>query len=516
MDRIGDGHLRQAEADDRAQQLADSAQLAELGYKQQLTRAVGLGQNFTVGFTYLSPIAGVYPLFAFGLATAGASFFWTIPVVLIGQFFVMLSFSEVASQYPIAGGIYQWSKRLVGPRYAWMSGWLYTWALMVTVASITFSANTYVAPLFGYQPTRWNTTGTAVIIIAVIACINLLGVRRLALFSIIGTVAELVATAGLGLYLLLFHHHRSVTTVFHHQGVPGHGYLGAFLSAGLFSVWIFYGFEACGDIAEEVKDPSRKIPRAMRMTLGFGGLASALVTLGFLVAVPSIGAVISGDDANPIATILQESVGTVGSKIALAIIVFAFISAALSVQAMAVRLIYSYARDGMLVGSRILSNLNPTFHMPPGAVAVAAIIPAAVTLLPSATVARIITFAVVGIYLGYASVTLACLLGRSRGWKPSGAYNLGRWGKTVNVLALVYGLATVVVLSIKTPAAGSGFFDRWLVPVSVLVVLALGLLYMAIFRPKEHIREDAVPDTVGEAFGMETTTRLESARGALT
>ena len=229
----------------------------------------------------------------------------------------------------------------------------------------------------------------------------------------------------------------------------------------------------------------------MRMTLGLGGVASAIITLGFLVAVPSIGAVISGKDANPISTILQDSVGTVGSKVALAIIVFAFISAALSVQAMAVRLIYSYARDGMLVGSRALSNLHPTFHMPPGAVAVAGLIPAAITLLPSATVARIITFAVVGIYLGYASVTLACLLGRSRGWTPSGAYTLGRWGKTVNVLALVYGVATMIVLSVKTPSAGNGFFERWLVPVSVLVVAGIGLLYMAVFRPKEQIREDA-------------------------
>lgn len=504
MDRTRDDEPRVADSGELEQQLADAALLAELGYNQQLTRAVGLWQNFTVGFTYLSPIAGVYPLFAFGLVTAGASFFWTIPIVLIGQFFVMLSFSEVASAYPIAGGIYQWSKRLVGPRYAWMSGWLYTWALMVTVASITFSANTYAAPLFGYQPTRWNTTGLAVIIIALIAFINLLGVRRLAIFSMIGTVAELIATAGLGVYLLLFHHHRSVTAVFHHQGVSSHGYTGAFLSAGLFSVWIFYGFEACGDIAEEVKDPSRKIPRAMRMTLGLGGAASALVTLGFIVAVPSLSAAISGADANPIATILQDSLGSVGTKIALSIIVFAFISAALSVQAMAVRLIYSYARDGMLVGSRALSNLHPTFHMPPGAVAVAAIIPAAVTLLPTATVSRIITFAVVGIYLGYASVILACIIGRSRGWTRSGAYSLGRWGMTVNVLALIYGVSTMVVLSIKTPATGTGFFDRWLVPVSVLVVAGLGLLYLAVFRPREHIREDARAHTVGGVNVIET------------
>ena len=105
---------QQQVVDEAEQHARDTAQLAELGYQQQLTRAVGLWQNFTVGFTYLSPIAGVYPLFAYGLATAGASFFWTIPLVLVGQFFVMMSFSEIASEFPLAGGIYQWAKRLVG------------------------------------------------------------------------------------------------------------------------------------------------------------------------------------------------------------------------------------------------------------------------------------------------------------------------------------------------------------------------------------------------------------------
>ena|SRR6266516_7744875 len=53
---------------------ADAAQLASFGYRQQLTRALGLWSNFSLGFTYLWPVVGVYTLFAFGLATAGPAF----------------------------------------------------------------------------------------------------------------------------------------------------------------------------------------------------------------------------------------------------------------------------------------------------------------------------------------------------------------------------------------------------------------------------------------------------------
>src|SRR2546430_11965302 len=38
----------------------------------------------------------------------------------------------------------------------------------------------------------------------------------------------------------------------------------------------------------------------------------------------------------------------------------------LAIMAAAIRLIFSYARDGMIFGSRPLSTVSPRFHMPPG------------------------------------------------------------------------------------------------------------------------------------------------------
>ncbi|WP_052438279.1 amino acid permease [Streptacidiphilus jiangxiensis] len=474
-----------------AQEAADAAQLAALGYKPRLTRALGLWSNFAVGFTYLSPLVGVYSVFDYGLATGGPAFFWTIPVVLLGQGLVLLTFAEVASQYPIAGGIYQWAKRLVGPKYAWLSGWMYTWALLVTIASVAYPIANYAGPLFGYRPTHWNTVITCVVVIVLSAVVNLLGVKRLAFVANLGVFAEVAGTLVLGGYLLLFHHKQPVSVVVHTFGAGGSGgYLGAFLASCLFAVWIFYGFEACGDIAEEVKDPSRKVPRAMGMTLGVGAVATVVLTLGLILAVPDFGAVISGKSPTPLEDVLAASLGTVGSKVALALIVVGYVSCTLAIQAAATRLVYSYARDGVIVGARWLAKLHPTFHMPPAATAVTAVIPAAFAFLPSATVTRIITFSVVGIYVGFQSVVLASIIGRSRGWKPAGRFTLGRWGWAVNIAALVYGVTSIVVLSVKTPPNGTGFLDRWLVPISVGIVAALGVVYLLVLRPKEHIAEE--------------------------
>src|SRR2546423_12802076 len=133
----------------------------------------------------------------------------------------------------------------------------------------------------------------------------------------------------------------------------------------------------------------------------------------------------------------------------------------------------------MIFGWMPLSTVSARFHMPPGAAAVAAVIPAAMTLLNAATVARIITFAVVGIYISFQLVVLAVLIARRRGWRAAGAFTLGEYGPLVNLTAFVYGVGAIVILSIKTPpAAGAGFFHRWLGPLS-----AAGLGAVAVARP---------------------------------
>jgi amino acid transporter len=375
-----------------------------------------------------------------------------------------------------------------------MSGWMYTMALLITVAAVAYGANLYAAPLFGYEVSDTTTIVAAVAIIVLGGILNMLGIRRLAILARLGVAVEIAGTVGLAVWLLLTSRNQSVDVIFQSSGAGAGDYVGAFLAAALAAVWVFYGFEACGDIAEEVHDPSRKVPRAMIWTLGVGGAVTILLVFALILAVPDIGAVISGADAAPIDAILIAQFGDVGSKIALAMILFAFVSCTIAIQGAAIRLVYSFARDGMIPGADTLSRVNPRFHMPPGAVLVATIIPAIITFLPSATVAKIITFAVIGIYIGFQSVVLASIIARSRGWKPSGAFNLGRWGMTVNVLALVYGVSAIVILSLKTPAATDDFLDKWLVPVSAGIVALLGLAWLLIARPKENIQAHARAD----------------------
>ncbi len=84
------------------------------GKASQFERSIGLISNFSLGFTYLSPLTAVYSLFALAITLAGPPAFWWVVIAACGQLLVAVVFGETASQYPITGGLYPWARRVWG------------------------------------------------------------------------------------------------------------------------------------------------------------------------------------------------------------------------------------------------------------------------------------------------------------------------------------------------------------------------------------------------------------------
>src|SRR3979409_2733819 len=125
----------------------DEAHLARFGYKQELRRSLGLFSSFAVAFSYISPSTGIFTLFALGLGIGGAFFFWSWPLVALGQFIIALNFAEVSSHFPVAGSVYQWSKYLANRGYSWMTGWVYFFAGVLTVTAVDVTVPIVLIPL---------------------------------------------------------------------------------------------------------------------------------------------------------------------------------------------------------------------------------------------------------------------------------------------------------------------------------------------------------------------------------
>ncbi len=311
----------------------DAAHLHALGYSSEFKRDMSPWANFSLGFTYLSPVVGVYTLFAYALATGGPPMIWSFLLVGVGQLLVALTFSEIVAQFPVAGGVYPWARRLWGRRYAWMTGWVYMVALLVTIASVVYGAGPYIAATLGIDATVNNTIAFALALLALATVINFMGTKVLAKAAIIGFTAEIIGALVVGVWLLVGHRHHNLGVLFDSFGAGGDGtYLWAFAAAALIGIYQYYGFEACGDVAEEVPDPGRLIPKAMRRTIYVGGAAATFVCLALVLAVTDIPGVISGENPDPVSSVLDEAFGPVGSKAILAIVLISFLSCAMSLQ----------------------------------------------------------------------------------------------------------------------------------------------------------------------------------------
>ncbi|UOQ90420.1 amino acid permease [Agromyces endophyticus] len=466
-------------------QLGDDEHLKVLGYEGSFNRSMSLWANFALGFTYLSPLVGVYSLFATALAVGGPPSIWWIVIVGAGQLLVSLVFGEVVSQYPIHGGIYPWARRLWRRRYAWMAAWVYIWAMIVTITAVAEFGSGFVASLFGLELTPAINLTITLGLLLLAFIFNFSGTKTLARVAQIGLAAELVGVIGLGLYLLVFQRKQDFSVFFDTMGVQGDGsYLAAFMGAALAGLFLFYGFEACGDVAEEVANPARRIPKAMMMTILVGGVSALFSFGGYVLAAPNLEEIVSGADNDPIPGILEATLGPVGAKLFLVIAITAFISCVLSLQAAASRLLYSFARDGMIPGHNWLAKVSPRNKVPTNALIVACTVPALISVLiffNDGLLLPVTSFAVLGIYVAFQMVVLASLRQRLRGWKPAGPFSLGSWGLIVNVLALAYGIFAMVLLAM--PGSSGSFFADWVVLIGLGVVLVSGLLYLFIARP---------------------------------
>ncbi|QPP07985.1 amino acid permease [Streptomyces bathyalis] len=458
----------------------------------EFRKEMGPWANFALGFTYLSPVVSTYTLFATALATGGPPMIWAFVLAGAGQFLVALVFGETVAQYPIAGGVYPWARRLWGIRWAWMTGWVYMWALLVTITAVAYGAGPFIAILFGFGASVHTTVLCTVALIVIAALINYAGTKALSKAAIIGFSAELIGAVVVGVWLLATHRFHGLGVLFDNFGATeGGSYLPAFLAAAIIGFYQYYGFEACGDLAEEVARPGLVIPKAMRRTVYVGGAAASFTCLSLLLAVSDYKAVIAGKDTDPVVRVLFDALGEFGARMVMAVVLISFLSCTVSLQAAAGRLIYSYARDKMVVGHKVLRSFSYARAVPHNALLVAAVIPTVIafgSLISEDALTKIVSFAILGIYGSFQMVVLAALRARLKGWRPSGEFQLGRWGMLVNAGALAYGIFAIINISwARNP--DQPWYENWIVLLCGGIVVGAGLLYM--FTTHHYGRSDA-------------------------
>ena len=245
--------------------------------------------------------------------------------------------------------------------------------------------------------------------------VNLLGVRVISRINNIGVIAELVGAVGL-ILLLIINIKHGPSVLFKTDGTgAGHdwGYFGALLLGAIMPLYVMYGFDSAGSLAEETADPRRTAPRALIRALLTAGV------LGFLLIGFGTMAVDKEATGFGLTSITKDVLGDTWGNLWLADVALAIFVCCLAIQAMSIRILFSMARDGNLPFARAIASVSAQRRVPivPALAsgAIALIILAFNIVNPSAFTI-IISMGIILMYLAYLGVTIPLLRMRLAGW----------------------------------------------------------------------------------------------------
>src|SRR5579863_4538711 len=487
---------------------SDSGELAGFGYKQELDRSLGRFSSFAAGFSYISILTGMFELFAFGYGQAGPPMWWTWIIVLGGQMLVALCFAELAGQYPLAGSVYNWSKRLGSDFTAWMTGWVYIIGAFVTVAAVAvawqvvlpqvsssfeFVGGKADAGLYYTPNGAKNALILGAILVVFATIVNMLGVKVMARINNFGVIAELIG-ASLLCILLLFHIHRGPQVIVHNLGLgKGHpwGYFGAFIIGGIMSAYVMYGFDTAGTLGEETNDPRRAAPTALLRALAAAALIGGALLILAMMDVKSITDKNIGVLGLPY--IVKQALGSTTGNVFLVDSAIAITVCTLAVETACIRLLFAMARDGRLPFGNAIARVSGRRKVPIVPALVTGFITLGILAINIANQSAFVALtgvAIIMFYLCYLGITGPMLLRRLRGTWPKpdhGPYfSLGRFGLLVNVLAVIYG--AVVAFNIAWPRAavyGSAWYFKFAPYEFIGATVVLGAIwYFTVYARK--------------------------------
>ncbi len=215
---------------------ADEQRLAELGYKQELSRGWSGFSNFAISFSIISVLAGCFTTYGQALNNGGPiaiSIAW--PVISLLILCVAFSMAELASAFPTAGGIYYWSSKLGGAGWGWFTGWFNLVGLVAVVASVVYVSAAFLVNLLGLYNVNFifNFTkaaaGTSVhytahvkfaVFLAILVVHGLINVFSSHLVSLFNNVSVWWHVIGVAIIVVLLiavpSHHASFSYVFGH------------------------------------------------------------------------------------------------------------------------------------------------------------------------------------------------------------------------------------------------------------------------------------------------------------
>ncbi|WP_118184717.1 amino acid permease [Paraburkholderia phosphatilytica] len=444
---------------------SDVGLLHKMGYAQELSRRMSGFSNFAVSFSVICILSGGITAFQMAFSAAGgASVGLGWPLGALFALIVAVSMSQIASAFPTAGGLYHWGAILGGKQWGWLTAWLNLIGLIFVIAAINFGTydpffKTSIAPMFGVNPdslTWWHQTAFIALITISQAYLNARGIRIASKITDLSGYLIFVVTIVLVGALLVFSPvrfdaHRLVTFT-NFTGVDGSAWPKqatplAFLSGLLLVTYTITGFDASAHTSEETHDAARNVPKGIIGSVFWSAVFGYVMVCAFVLVMPDLTTSMK-QGTGFFEAILAPIPKTFRVCLEIAMFFINYVCGLAAIMSTS-RMMYAFARDGGLPGSKLLRSVSPTHRTPGPAIWTCAVLAIVATLYGDAF-SVLSAGSAVFLFISYAMPIGSGLLAEGRTWTEKGPFQLGIWSKPCALLALL-GACVLAYVGIQPP-----------------------------------------------------------------
>jgi len=358
----------------------------------QLRRVLGLPEVTASGIGIIIG-AGIYVLLGAATAAAGATVWLAFLLAATLALLTGLSYAELSSMFPRAGGEFEYARQVFPTAVAFLVGWFMVVATVVGAAAISLGFARYLDAFLPVDPRlgAW----------ALLLATTLVALGGIARSGRLALVLSLVQVGGLLAVIAIGIPHVGEVDLLASPGPAG------VIGAAALVFFAFIGFDEVITLAEETREPTRTVPRALLLALGL----STLLYVGVAVsAVSVVGPAALAASPRPLADVFAHVLGERAGQVVAVIALVTTTNTTLLCLTAASRVLYGMASAGSL--PPLFARVAPRTGAPDVAILIIAACAAAVALGRDLTLAASVTDAAV--YATFLAVNAAVILLRVR------------------------------------------------------------------------------------------------------
>lgn len=412
--------------------------------------------------------AGIYALIGQVVGITGnMSWFSFILAAVIGAL-TGLSYAELSAMYPKSAAEFVYTEEAFKIRIiSFLLGWIIIFSGLFSATTVAFGFAGYLASLIGI-PSNLIIIPIGIALIIILSIINYIGIKTSTFANIIFTLIE---AAGLIFIIIIgIPHFGSVNYI---ELPLGSSFFAIFSSIALI-FFAYIGFEDIANIAEEVKNPAKNLPRSIIYSLIITTILYVLTAIS-VVSVLDYATIASSQE--PLATVAFEAIGPIGSYIISFIALFATANTVLIMLIVTSRMMYGMARDKALPIS--LSKISKKHKTPTISVFVTMVLVIGMFFLGGIEpVARATVF---GVLINFILVNISLIALRKKNPEIERPFKLKPNVKFIPIIALLGAIVCGGLLPFTLIYQGN--FDWWTLLIYGIIIL-MGIVVFYLLKSK--------------------------------